>query len=182
MLQNIFKGLRIVRRYLVWIPASTGYSPSLSRKMRQCIIRWEDNLPPVTLFLPSILSIIYDMLSLINFTSLRADIIPWCVKKPVPMWWLAFPFHRKMYTCLLAECHHCPICPIWPPALPLDLTWYFDNLLACFQWTCTMQTPNILCSKSHIYFLFHRLFQRIHPILRTCVTFHNRLFFVVSSY
>jgi len=38
-----------------------------------------------------------------------------------------------------------------------------------------METPNLPCSKPHTHFLLPRSFQRIRPIPRLCVTFHNKL-------
>jgi len=42
-------------------------------------------------------------------------------------------------------------------------------------------TPNIPCSKSHIYFLLCMSFRKISPIPRTSVTFRNKMLFTVKS-
>jgi len=54
---------------------------------------------------------------------------------------------------------------------------HFANSLATFQWTYTIETPNIPCSKSHvhIHFPLSRSLQRIQPIPWPCVIFHNML-------
>jgi len=48
---------------------------------------------------------------------------------------------------------------------------------SCFQWACHVETLHIPSSKYHIRFPFPKLFQRIHPVLRSCVTFHKKLGF-----
>jgi hypothetical protein len=47
----------------------------------------------------------------------------------------------------------------------------------CSQWTYPIETPNIPCFNSHIHFPLPRSFHIICPILRPCVTYHNKLAF-----
>jgi hypothetical protein len=77
------------------------------------------------------LSIMYDILLLINYTLLIVNLIFLCIKKPVPNSWVSSPFHRKMYIRLLVWRHpH----PIWPLVLPLNVSYILIFLHNCPAW------------------------------------------------
>jgi hypothetical protein len=106
----------------------------------------------------------YDILSLTNSTLLTADMILLCTKTLYPNHCSHSPCHRKMCILLLIWCH-CP--PIWPPALPLNLTfiWIFPLKLSLWSPPYT----NSLCTmfQTHVHIPLLRSFiQRIHPGLR----------------
>jgi hypothetical protein len=66
------------------------------------------------------LSIMYDILSLTNWTLLTADMILLCSKNLYLIHDSHFLFHRKMCTLSQVRCHRPPI---WLPALPSNLTY-----------------------------------------------------------
>jgi hypothetical protein len=107
--------------------------------------RFGGNQPP--------LSIMYDILSLTNSTLLTADMILLCTKKNLyPIHGSHSPFHRKMCIPLLVWCH---FPPIWPPALPLNLTyiWIVPSKLSLGSPPYT----NSLCSMLNLMSIFLRL-------------------------
>jgi hypothetical protein len=108
----------------------------------------------------------YDILSLINSTlfncshdSLMSE------KKPVLNSDSHSLFHRKMHICLLVRCH---LFPIWPPVLPLNLTYILIFLLQ--MWWVNLPYTDFLQTRLFI--------QRIRPGLRPFVTFRNKLIFL----
>jgi hypothetical protein len=84
-----------------------------------------------------------------------------------------YPFHRKMYIRLLVRCH---LRPIWPPVLPLNLTYIFI-FLPPLSWANLPYTDFLQSNtKSHVHFLSLTSFiQRIHPSPKPFVTFRNKL-------
>jgi hypothetical protein len=103
-------------------------------------------------------SIVYDILSLMNSTFLAAYMILCCMKKLVPNSWFSFPFPKKNVYFLDDSV---PPLPIWPPVLPLTVTYI-------------LRFP--LSTKSHIYFLLVMSFiHRIHLGLRLLENFCNKL-------
>jgi hypothetical protein len=87
----------------------------------------------------------YNILPPVNLILLTADMILLCTKEPVPNSWFSYvqkylypihgshsPFDRKMCILLLVWCHGPPI---WPPALPLNLTYIWTVPLKLFLWS-----------------------------------------------
>jgi hypothetical protein len=85
------------------------------------------------------LIIMYDIPSLTDSTLLTADMILVCTKELYLVHDSHFPFCKKLCILLLVRCHH-PL--IWPPALPLNLT---------YKWACPLQTSSIPCPKFHVH-------------------------------
>jgi hypothetical protein len=79
------------------------------------------------------LSIAYYILSLTNSALLTANIDLFCTKNLYLIHVSHSPFHRKMYIHLLVQCH---LCPIWPPVLPLNLTY-----ILIFSFATVMSEP-----------------------------------------
>jgi hypothetical protein len=80
-----------------------------------------------------------------------------------------------MYIRLLVQCH---LHPIWPPVLPLNLTYILKFLPYYPERTCPIHTSDIPCTKSHVHFLSLRLFiQGICPSLGPILDFRNKLTF-----
>jgi hypothetical protein len=85
------------------------------------------------------------------------------------------PSHRKMYTGLLVRGH---LSPIWPPVLPLNLT-YILILLLPLSWV-NLPYTYFWCSKFQIASPFswlRSIIQRISPCPRFLVNFRNKLIF-----
>jgi hypothetical protein len=84
----------------------------------------------------------------------------------------------KVHNSLLAD--YCP-CSIRPLTTKSKL--HFTNSLAAFfSEPCPVEIPSIPRSKSHIHFPLPRSFQSIRLDPRPCVTFYNKLFFMVTKY
>jgi hypothetical protein len=83
-----------------------------------------------------------DTLSLTNSSLLTADMIPFCTKKKYLIHDSHSPFFRKM--CILPQVRcHLPL--IWPPALPLNLTyiWLVPSKPALYR-LLTFHVPNLI--------------------------------------
>jgi hypothetical protein len=121
----------------------------------------------------------YDTLSQADFTLWTADMILLRTRKLYLIHEFHCPFHRKMYICLLVQCH---LCSIWPPVLPLKLNLYF-KFPPLLPWANLLYThaSDISCTKSHVHFLSLRSFiQGIHPGPRSLLYVHSKLIFSVS--
>jgi hypothetical protein len=119
------------------------------------------------------LSIIHDILPLVNSTLLTADMILSCTKNLYLLHGSHSLFHRKMYIHLLIQCH---LHPIWPPVLPLNPTYILKFFRHCPERTCPIHTSNNTITKSHVRFLLLRSFiEGIRPGPRLLVVFHNKL-------
>jgi hypothetical protein len=80
-----------------------------------------------------------------------------------------------MYIRLLVLCN---LRPIWPPVLPLNLSYIWDFFHYCPKWPCPIHTSNIPGTKSHVHFLSVGSFiQGTHPGPRLLVVFCNKLIF-----
>jgi hypothetical protein len=84
-------------------------------------------------------------------------------------------FHRKMRIRLLVQCD---FRPIWPPVVPLYLTYILRFFRHCLERTCSIHTSNIPSTKSHNHFLSLGSFiQFIRPGPRFLAVFVNKLIF-----
>jgi hypothetical protein len=68
----------------------------------------------------------YEIISLKNCTILTADMILLCTKNLYLIHDSDSPSRRKMFIGLLVQYH---LCPIWPPVLPLNLTYTVQPVL-----------------------------------------------------
>jgi hypothetical protein len=118
-----------------------------------------------------------DVLSLTNSTSLTAEMIPYVPKNLYLIHDSQSPFDIKINIYLLVWCH---LYIIWPPVLPLNLTYNLISLSQlAWEWTCPIQTPYFPCIKSHVHFPWLRSFvQRTHPSPRPFATFCTKQRFV----
>jgi hypothetical protein len=90
------------------------------------------------------------------------------------------PFHRNILIFLLVRCH---LCFIWPPVLPLNLTYILIVLSQLSKLTCPVQTFHIPSTKSHVHFPELTSFiQGIRPIPRLFVTLRNKLIFQCEGF
>jgi hypothetical protein len=104
-----------------------------------------------------LLSIACNILLLPNSNFWSGNMIVLWIKNFVINLGLSFPFHQKMCDCLLVQSN--PF-PIWPPALPLNLTHTSLILSLLFSLNWHTETLNIPSSKCHIHFPSLRSFQR----------------------
>jgi hypothetical protein len=117
------------------------------------------------------LLIMYDILSLTNSTLLTADMILLCTIILVPNSWFPFPFHIR----LRVQCH---LRPIWPPVLPLNLT-YIVIYLPPLPWANLPYYFQHSKYQTHIHFLSLKSFiQGICPGPGFRVIFRNKLIFL----
>jgi hypothetical protein len=71
------------------------------------------------------LSTVYDILLLMNWTLLAADVILLCTSNLYLMHVPHSPFYRRMYVCLIILCY---LQPIWHPLVPLNQTYILTPL------------------------------------------------------
>jgi hypothetical protein len=100
-------------------------------------------------------SSMYNILSLTKSAFLAADMILFRLKKLLSISWFSFPFHRKIYILVLVRCYPCPI---WPPALPINLTMF--DIFSQLSWANLAYTE-----------IFLEKFNTFHKILRRALTY-----------
>jgi hypothetical protein len=121
------------------------------------------------------LSIMYNILWLLNTNLRTADTILLCMKYLYVIHDSHSPFRRKIYICLLVRC---PLCPIWPPALPLNPAYIFIYFRNCHDRNCPIQISYIPRTKTDDHFLYFRLFiRRILAGPKRLVFFRNTFIF-----
>jgi hypothetical protein len=91
-----------------------------------------------------------------NFCSLNSWSDSPMYEKPVPKWWIASPSPQKSVLSFAGS--------LPPLSLTSCATTRSNSVCQftcyCFQWTCSIQTRNVPCSKSHIHFPLPRSFQK----------------------
>jgi hypothetical protein len=114
------------------------------------------------------LSIMYDILSLTHYSLLTADDSLIHEKNNLYLIHDSHsPFHRKRYTCLLVQCHLCPICTLTKPNL------HFDSSFATVTSNCPIHLTCYIPNLMSIFCSFRSFTQRICPGLMLFLTFHE---------
>jgi hypothetical protein len=126
------------------------------------------------------IGIMYEILSQRNSTLLTADMIfLYPKKKKLYLIHVSdFPFHSKI--CVLLVRSHCP--PIWPPPLPLNITyiWIVTSKLPLRRHS--IHTSYIPRPESHAHVpSFMSFNQKIHQSVRLSKLFHNKINSVAFS-